>query len=108
MDRRDRFLGDSFSESGAKVNCVMFRACVPYACVFQCIPVCVCVCAWVKPHFTCVHARNDAFAGMGVLGYGCVKCCRMCRVRVFLPCVIVYCIIWLCVGSWDYTKSAPY
>lgn len=31
LDRRDRFVGDSFSESGAKVNCVMFRACVPYA-----------------------------------------------------------------------------
>lgn len=46
LDRRDRFLGDSLSESGAKVNCVMFRACAPYACVFVCVYIymCVCVC----------------------------------------------------------------
>lgn len=41
LDRRDRFLGDSLSESGAKVNCVMFRACAPYACVFVYLRVCV-------------------------------------------------------------------
>lgn len=94
LDRRDRFLDDSFSESGAKVNCVMLSARVPYACLF---PVHPCVCTYVceaQLHM-CICAHNDAFARVWVCRrYGCVKCCGMCRV-----CVFVFCIVWPCVGS---------
>ncbi len=102
LDRKDRFLGDSFSESGAKVNCVMFRACLLHACVFLCINVCVCiyVCPCVKLHFTCVsmpimmplHVRVWV-CEMLQDTYQCVCVC------VFLLCVHVYCAVWQCVGS---------
>lgn len=80
MGRRDRFLGDSFSESGAKVNYVVFRARVPHACVSVLAATPLLVGAW---------------------GYGRAKRCRMCGALAFLRCVLVHCIIWLRVGSWD-------
>ncbi len=55
----------------------MFRACVPYACVFLCVPVSTCV----KPHFTCVPVPITmplhvwACGGMGVWNAAeCVEC----------------------------------
>lgn len=51
----DTFLDDSFGESGAKVNRVMFRARAPYACVF---PVRRCVCFSHNDGITCVGVRG--------------------------------------------------
>lgn len=87
MGRRDRFLGDSFSESGAKVNYVVFRARVPHACAFLCI--------------ACVSVLAATPLLVGAWGYGRAKRCRMCGALAFLRCVLVHCIIWLRVGSWD-------
>lgn len=60
LDRRDRFLGDSLSESGAKVNCVMFRACacVHHMCVLACGGVCVC------EGYGCTSCRSAWSIGM--------------------------------------------
>lgn len=97
LERRDRFQSDSFSESEAKVNCVMFRACVPY---WVCVSVHPFVYVCAKPHFTRVSAPvTMPFACVGVGLYGRVKCCRMCGVCVFILCVLVCCIIWPYVGS---------
>lgn len=99
LDRRDRFWGDSFSETEAKVNCVMFRACVPYV---------LCV----KPYLICVSMPNTVpcvgvRGRMGVWDAAeCVEC--VCFYQDAQERVLVYCVIWLCVGSLDCTKSAPY
>lgn len=71
-------MGDSFSESGAKVNCVMFRACVPYA------------------SRACVRARGGAFARGRAGAWACENLRKMCGAPALLRRALI---IWPRVGS---------
>lgn len=86
LDRWDRFQGDSFSESGAKVNCVMVRACLPYACFCA-----FCVCPFMCVYYTHNVRIMHVYPCGGMCVWNAAECVEYVHVCL---CTVLYGRVW--------------